>query len=250
MTCEHCVASVTEEVARDRRRHRRRRRPRHRRGSTVTSDRPVADADVRAAVDEAGLPRWHEQAGLAPRPLDREVELDIARDDLRLVREPRSSASSTSSTACSATVNYATEKARVTDPGRRRPPTTCVAAVEAAGYHAPLPVPAPPDGDRTRTPTRPARCAAGSWSRAVLTAPGGRAGDGPGAAVHDWQWLSLRAGHPGRRCGGRWPFHRAAWTNLRHGAATMDTLVSLGVARRVRLVAVRAVPRRRRACPA
>ena len=35
-------------------------------------------------------------------------------------------------------------------------------------------------------------------------------------------------GRAGRRLGRRWPFHRAAWTNLRHGAATMDTLVSLG----------------------
>jgi P-type Cu+ transporter len=42
------------------------------------------------------------------------------------------------------------------------------------------------------------------------------------------------------------PFHRAAWTNLRHGAATMDTLISVGTSRGVRVVAVRAVPRRRR----
>ena len=42
-----------------------------------------------------------------------------------------------------------------------------------------------------------------------------------------WQWLSLTLAAPVVVWGG-WPFHRAAWTNLRHGAATMDTLVSLG----------------------
>lgn len=42
-----------------------------------------------------------------------------------------------------------------------------------------------------------------------------------------WQWLSLTLAAPVVVYAG-WPFHRAAWTNLRHGAATMDTLVSLG----------------------
>jgi Cu+-exporting ATPase len=44
-----------------------------------------------------------------------------------------------------------------------------------------------------------------------------------------WQWLSLTLAAPVVVYAG-WPFHRAAWTNLRHGAATMDTLVSLGTA--------------------
>jgi Cu+-exporting ATPase len=42
-----------------------------------------------------------------------------------------------------------------------------------------------------------------------------------------WQWLSLTLAAPVVVWGGA-PFHRAAWTNARHGAATMDTLVSLG----------------------
>ncbi|GAA1775807.1 heavy metal translocating P-type ATPase [Agromyces lapidis] len=42
-----------------------------------------------------------------------------------------------------------------------------------------------------------------------------------------WQWLSLTLAAPVVVWGG-WPFHRAAWQNLRHGALTMDTLVSLG----------------------
>src|SRR5699024_4050110 len=42
-----------------------------------------------------------------------------------------------------------------------------------------------------------------------------------------WQWLSLVLAAPVVVWGG-WPFHRATWINLRHGAATMDTLVSVG----------------------
>ena len=43
----------------------------------------------------------------------------------------------------------------------------------------------------------------------------------------NWQWLSLTLAAP-VVVWGAWPFHRAAWTNLRHGTSTMDTLVSLG----------------------
>ena len=60
-----------------------------------------------------------------------------------------------------------------------------------------------------------------------------------------WQWASLTLAAP-VVVWAAWPFHRAAWTNLRHGAATMDTLVSVGTLAALRLVAVRAVPRHRR----
>ena len=43
-----------------------------------------------------------------------------------------------------------------------------------------------------------------------------------------WQWISLTLAAP-VAVWGAWPFHRAAWRNLRHGATTMDTLVSMGV---------------------
>ena len=43
----------------------------------------------------------------------------------------------------------------------------------------------------------------------------------------NWQWLSLTLAAP-VVVWGAWPFHRAAWMNLRHGAATMDTLISVG----------------------
>ena len=44
-----------------------------------------------------------------------------------------------------------------------------------------------------------------------------------------WQWVSLALATP-VAVWGAWPFYRAALVNARHGAATMDTLISVGVA--------------------
>src|SRR5882724_5968979 len=49
----------------------------------------------------------------------------------------------------------------------------------------------------------------------------------PALQLRNWQWLSLVLAAPVVAWGG-WPFHRAAYVNLRHRAATMDTLISLG----------------------
>lgn len=49
----------------------------------------------------------------------------------------------------------------------------------------------------------------------------------PALQFTNWQWLSLTLAAP-VVVWGAWPFHRAAWTNLRHGTATMDTLISMG----------------------
>ena len=43
----------------------------------------------------------------------------------------------------------------------------------------------------------------------------------------NWQWLTFALAAP-VVLWAAWPFHRAAWMNLRHGAATMDTLISVG----------------------
>ncbi len=50
----------------------------------------------------------------------------------------------------------------------------------------------------------------------------------PALQFRNWQWLSFALASP-VAIWGAWPFHRAAITNLRHGSATMDTLISLGV---------------------
>ncbi|WP_205538746.1 heavy metal translocating P-type ATPase [Mycobacterium kyogaense] len=122
-----------------------------------------------------------------------------------------------------ATVNFATEKARVTYDGHV---TTdqLLAAVEAAGYHASLPqqAPAEPASDDPAAELRRRLliCVALSLPVIALAMV-------PAWQFTYWQWLSLTLAAPVVIWGG-WPFHAAAWTNLRHRAATMDTLISIG----------------------
>ncbi|CAA9415153.1 MAG: Lead, cadmium, zinc and mercury transporting ATPase; Copper-translocating P-type ATPase [uncultured Quadrisphaera sp.] len=140
-----------------------------------------------------------------------------------------------------ATVNYATEKARVTSTGGVTS-DDLVAAVQKAGYTARLPEPprpAEPSGGPAGEPAgAPARASAGEPDpvralrqrlvvSAVLAAPVIAMAMVPALQVTNWQWLSLTLAAP-VVVWGAWPFHRAAWANLRHGTATMDTLVSTG----------------------
>ncbi len=123
-----------------------------------------------------------------------------------------------------ATVNYATEKAKVSYPGTVST-DQLLATVEQAGYQAALPAAEtddPPEAD----PTRSLRDRL--LISLVLSAPVVAMAMVPPLQVEYWQWLSLTLAAP-VVVWGAWPFHRAAWANLRHGAATMDTLVSLGV---------------------
>ncbi|NYJ03782.1 heavy metal translocating P-type ATPase [Petropleomorpha daqingensis] len=117
-----------------------------------------------------------------------------------------------------ATVNYATEKAQVSYGGGVTP-DDLIATVEKTGYTAALPRPEPEEQHDSG-----ARRLVVS---AVLSLPVVLVGMIPALHVAGWQWLSLALATPVVFWGGL-PFHRATWTNLRHGAATMDTLVSLG----------------------
>ncbi|WNV77690.1 heavy metal translocating P-type ATPase [Geodermatophilus sp. DSM 44513] len=130
-----------------------------------------------------------------------------------------------------ATVNYATEKAKVTYTGEVAP-DELVAAVEKAGYTARLPEPPRPAGDagapgepQEDDTVRPLRQRL--LVSTVLTVPVIAMAMVPAFQFTYWQWLSLTLAAP-VVVWGAWPFHRAAWTNLRHGTSTMDTLVSLG----------------------
>ncbi|WP_375431819.1 heavy metal translocating P-type ATPase [uncultured Friedmanniella sp.] len=128
-----------------------------------------------------------------------------------------------------ATVNYATEKARVDFPATVSA-EDLVAAVEQAGYTAALPPPSPvDDAVTTAEPTEdPLRLLQQRLLIcAVLTVPVLATAMVPALQFPNWQWLSLMLAAP-VVVWGAWPFHRAAWTNLRHGATTMDTLISLG----------------------
>ena len=121
-----------------------------------------------------------------------------------------------------ATVNYATEKAKVTYPGTLSP-QDLVATVQQAGYGAALPAAAATvEPVETRDPLRDRLIGS-----IVLTIPVVALAMVPAWQFDYWQWLSLTLAAP-VVVWGAWPFHRAAWTNLRHGSSTMDTLVSVG----------------------
>jgi Cu+-exporting ATPase len=125
-----------------------------------------------------------------------------------------------------ASVNYATERARVDVPPGMDP-AELVAQVAAAGYTATLPRPADAaDGADMADPARPLRDRL--VASAALSVPVVAMAMLPWLQFRSWQWVSLALAAPVATWAA-WPFHRAAWSNLRHGAATMDTLVSVGV---------------------
>ncbi|MET8256613.1 heavy metal translocating P-type ATPase [Micromonospora sp. NPDC005205] len=122
----------------------------------------------------------------------------------------------------SATVNYATEKATVRYADGVTP-DDLIGTVQKTGYTAALP--APPSAEPPVDPLRGPRTRL--WVSVALSVPVVLLAMVPAWQFDYWQWLSLTLAAPVVVWGGL-PFHRAAWTNLRHGAATMDTLVSLG----------------------
>ncbi|WP_329623342.1 heavy metal translocating P-type ATPase [Streptomyces sp. NBC_01255] len=128
-----------------------------------------------------------------------------------------------------ATVNYATEKARVEHP----PELTAgdlIATVVKTGYTAEEPLPPEPEPDEAEAREEDPELAALRQRltvSAVLAAPVILLAMVPALQFDNWQWLSLTLASPVVVWGGL-PFHRAAWTNAKHGAATMDTLVSVG----------------------
>ncbi|MDT3316211.1 heavy metal translocating P-type ATPase [Microbacterium sp. KSW4-11] len=122
-----------------------------------------------------------------------------------------------------ASVNYATEKARVRAEGIDT--AQLIATVEAAGYAAAVPAPEP-ETTEADDETRPLRQRL--LISAALSLPVALMSMIPALQFEYWQWLALTLAAP-VAVWGAWPFHRAAAVNLRHGAATMDTLISLGV---------------------
>ncbi|WP_432147474.1 heavy metal translocating P-type ATPase [Streptomyces sp. bgisy029] len=132
-----------------------------------------------------------------------------------------------------ATVNYATEKAKVTYRGEDVSVQDLISTVEATGYTAQEPPPPEkakgsgaaetaeqPDHELTALRQR-------LITSLVLAVPVIAMAMIPALQFDNWQWLSLTLAAPVVTYAG-WPFHRAAWTNLKHGAATMDTLISVG----------------------
>ncbi|MFC3963865.1 heavy metal translocating P-type ATPase [Nocardia jiangsuensis] len=127
----------------------------------------------------------------------------------------------------SATVNYATEKASVEVTGPVHP-DQLIDVVEQAGYTAALPAPPEAKAPAAAEPDPAAEARNRLTISALLTVPVIAMAMIPALQFTNWQWLSLTLAAP-VVVWGALPFHRAALTNLRHGAATMDTLVSMGV---------------------
>jgi Cu+-exporting ATPase len=128
-----------------------------------------------------------------------------------------------------ATVNYATEKARVSVPAGIDP-AVLIEKIQAAGYQAQLPAPAAPAATAAPEPAEPdtaAELRRRVIISAVLSVPVIAMAMVPALQFTYWQWISLALAGP-VVVWAALPFHRAAWANLRHGAATMDTLVSMG----------------------
>jgi Cu+-exporting ATPase len=139
-----------------------------------------------------------------------------------------------------ATVNYATDKATVTYEPEAVQPADLVDAVESLGYGARLPArpahesdgagptgPTHPAGDHDHTePIEQARQR--FLVSAALAIPVIALSMIPALQFDEWMWLAFTLASP-VVVWGAWPFHRATWMNLRHGATTMDTLISIGV---------------------
>ncbi|MFI6012160.1 heavy metal translocating P-type ATPase [Streptomyces sp. NPDC051243] len=132
-----------------------------------------------------------------------------------------------------ATVNFATEKAKVSYTDGIEV-ADLIATVEKTGYTAEEPPP-PASAGADESEGEAAPAADGEllslrqrlYVSLVLTVPVVLMAMVPALQFDNWQWLSLTLAAP-VVVWGAFPFHKAAWTNARHGAATMDTLVSIG----------------------
>ena len=166
----------------------------------------------------------------APQPLDVGIELEIggmtcASCANRIERKLNKL------DGISASVNYATEKARVMAP-EGYDPQQLVTTVEQAGYTAALPAPptqsADSEDDEESEDPELRSLRQRLIGAAILTIPVIVLSMVPALQFTNWQWLVLTLASP-VVVWAAWPFHLAAAINLRHGATTMDTLISVGV---------------------
>jgi len=125
-----------------------------------------------------------------------------------------------------ASVNYATERATVTYERGTVAPSDLVGAVEQAGYAATLP-PDPGASATAEVHDSVADLRRRLAFAAIASVPIVALGMVPALQFDNWQWISLQLATP-VLLWAAWPFHRAAWANLRHGSASMDTLISIG----------------------
>jgi Cu+-exporting ATPase len=121
-----------------------------------------------------------------------------------------------------ASVNYATEKARIQIGGTHLSPDELIDVIESTGYGAHLPVPDQEPVDRTAWLRRRLVVAIALGLPVLLLSMV------TALQFRGWQWVALALATPVATWAA-WPFHRAMALNLRHRQATMDTLISVGV---------------------
>ena len=128
-----------------------------------------------------------------------------------------------------ATVNFATERAHVAVTDARVAPADLVAQVDSAGYSARVvDSVSAVDGDASSADDESRALRARLLASVVLSLPVVVLSMVSPLQFRNWQWVCLALATPVVVWGAA-PFHRAAWANLRHGVATMDTLISIGV---------------------
>ena len=128
----------------------------------------------------------------------------------------------------SATVNFATESARVEYDSGTVAAEQLLGAVASAGYGAALPAPETGQHAHRDEPDATAPLRRRLLLSAALSVPVLLMSMIPPLRFGSWEWLAIGLATP-VVLWGAWPFHRATWANLRHGNATMDTLISIGV---------------------
>lgn len=128
----------------------------------------------------------------------------------------------------SASVNFATESARVVLSDQIVDSATLIREIEKIGYGARLAKDTTLEMLDAETEQKVAMLRTRLTVSAVLAIPVAAISMSMSLHFANWQWLVMALSAP-IVTWGAWPFHRAALMNARHRATTMDTLISIGV---------------------
>jgi len=127
-----------------------------------------------------------------------------------------------------ATVNFATESARVAFDSTSTDVATLISTIEGLGYGARTLAETTPDMLDAEVRERVSMLKTRLLVSLVLSVPVAVVSMFMTLQFSNWQWYALALSAPVVTWGA-WPFHRAALMNARHRNTTMDTLISLGV---------------------
>ena len=202
-------------------------------GEANASDAPASDARARLRASRAQLITDARKVTVHDCGQRRDIggqpgRTRHRRDDLCLVREPhRAQAQQARRCDRDGQLRHREGQGHLRRRRRPRPRSSTRSSRPATPHSYRSPRPGPANARRTRRGRSGPRAAQPGDHLAVLTVPVIAMAMIPALQFTYWQWLSLTLAAPVIVWAG-YPFHKAAWTNLRHGAATMDTLISMG----------------------